>query len=140
MRELKVKRLDPRAELPVRAHSNDAGLDLKCLDNFILPPRTPIKISTGLSFEIEPGFSGIIFDRSSMGFKGVSVLGGVVDSGYTGEVSVILLNSTDFFIKIESGSKIAQMVVLPITTPTVVEIDSIAESSRGSGGFGSTGV
>lgn len=140
MRELRVKLLDKRASIPTRAHSSDAGLDIKCLDNFILLPKIPTKISTGLAFEIDSGFVGLVSDRSSMGSKGVTVLGGVIDAGYIGEVSVVLLNLANLPIKLEAGSKIAQMLILPISTPVAVSVDDLKGSSRGSGGFGSTGV
>jgi dUTP pyrophosphatase len=101
-----------------------------------------IKIPTGIHVAIPSYFVGMICDRSSMGVKTVKVLGGIIDSIYRGEISVLLVNLTMQDQHFEAGSKIAQMLIIPVATPTITEvsdIDQLGKTERGDGGFGSTG-
>lgn len=139
-KQLKIKRLHPEVPLPKRAHPNDAGLDLYTIEDLYLEPGQPKAVRTGLAFEIPDGFVGLISDRSSMGKKGIKSAGGIVDSGYRGEVHVILVNLTSQSVRIQRNDRIAQMLLIPIATPEVVEAQELSESLRGSKGFGSTGV
>lgn len=136
---LKIKRLSSDAKLPLRAHPNDAGLDLFSLTSASLPPHEPIRISTGIAMAVPEGFVGLICDRSSLGAKGIRTLGGVVDAGYRGEVQVILINLRNEPIQLRAGDKIAQMLILPVACSPVEEVSTLDETSRGEGGFGSTG-
>lgn len=139
MENLRVKRLDPEAKLPTRAHANDAGLDLYSMNNVTLPPHEPVKVPLGVAMALPEGHVGLICDRSSMGSKGVRVLGGVVDAGYRGEVQVVLINLRNEPIGFAKGDKIAQMLVMPVNTCAVEESSELDSTSRATGGFGSTG-
>lgn len=137
---LPVTRLNPEAKLPTRAHPGDAGLDLYALQDATLHPQEPTRIQTGVAMAIPQGFVGLICDRSSLGAKGIRTLGGVVDAGYRGEVQVILINLRKEPIQLAKGDKIAQMLVLPVSLCAVEDRASLDENtSRSSGGFGSTG-
>lgn len=137
---LKVKKLNPWATIPEKAHDSDLGYDLFSDSSFeILPGQTEV-IDTGIACNFPEGFGAIIKDRSSMASKAnVFVVGGVIDQGYTGEIKVILYNSTDtpYFVKHEQ--KIAQMILTPVVTVQVKEVEELDETDRGSKGFGSTG-
>jgi len=141
---MKVKLLDPRAKVPTVEHpGSDLGYDLYCLNNIILLKDFVAGIRTGIAVEFDDLYGGIIKDRSSMAFKGVAVSGGVIDSGYRGEIIVLLTyhGPHDHFI-IDAGDKIAQLVLQRVHTlqesiPVVEEFGQI--TPRGYKGFGSTG-
>ncbi len=136
---LKIQRLDPAARIPVRAHAHDAGLDLFALERHSLSPGEGKVFRTGIAIEIDPGFVGLVWDRSSMGKRGIKTMGGVIDSGYRGEVGVILWNLSSQSQEILAGDKIAQLLIQPVATPEVGEVELLSNSERGTGGFGSTG-
>ncbi|MBI1729481.1 dUTP diphosphatase [Candidatus Acetothermia bacterium] len=136
---LKVKRLSPDAKLPTRTYEHDAGLDLYGLDGFKLPPRGTQSVSTGVVFEIPQGYVGLVRDRSSIGKKGVTVLAGVVDAGYRGEIVIVLHNLSAEVLQFEPGAKIAQILLLPVSTMPVLEVEELDSSERGERGFGSSG-
>ena len=138
--KLNIKRLVEHAVLPTRAYEHDAGLDLYALDDIELAPRSTSGIATGVAMEIPPGHVGLIRDRSSMGKRGITTLAGVVDAGYRGEVLVLLHNLNNETISFEAGSKIAQMLILPVSTIPVHEVEELSESVRGERGFGSSGT
>ena len=125
--------------LPTRAYEHDAGLDLYAVEAFELAPRATTGVATGVAMEIPPGHVGLIRDRSSMGKRGITTLAGVVDAGYRGEILVMLHNLNDEVIGFEAGSKIAQMLILPVSTIPVAEVTELGESVRGERGFGSSG-
>ena len=137
---LQVLKLETDAKLPVRAHHNDAGADIFSLSDYTLVPNEPVKIRTGIAMAVPDGYVGMICDRSSMGAKGVRVLGGIIDSGYRGEVQVLLINLRQTPLSIQRGDKIAQLLLLPVGLHQVVEAESLDDTARASGGFGSTGV
>lgn len=141
--QLDVKRLDPRAVLPVRAHADDAGLDLCALDGFTLKPGERALISTGLAIALPAGTVGLVVPRSGLAAKhGLTVVNapGIIDAGYRGEIRVILLNTDgNDAIEVAAGERIAQLVVHQVEIPAVVEVDELPPTSRGEGGFGSTG-
>jgi dUTP pyrophosphatase len=139
MKQLKVKKLDPNAKLPIRAHVNDAGIDLFALETCELLPHQPTKIKTGIAMAIDNRFCGMICDRSSLGSKGIKTLGGIIDSGYRGEIIVVLINLTTTPYKIEKHDKIAQLLILPIQLCVVSETSELNSTSRNTQGFGSTG-
>jgi dUTP diphosphatase len=140
---LRVRRLDPRAVLPTRAYVGDAGLDLYALDDAVLGPGERASVRTGIAVEIPEGQAGLVLPRSGLARRhGISVVNapGLIDAGYRGEVEVLLLNtdrSSPF--SIEPGDRIAQLVIVSVQTPPVLEVDELALSERGSGGFGSSG-
>lgn len=142
---LHVKKLRPGAALPERATGWSAGYDLcACLDAPIcLPARQRAMIPTGIAIGIEdPGVAGFVFGRSGLGVKrGIcpSNAVGVIDADYRGEIMVGLTNHSDEDYTIQPGERIAQMVLLPVLTPVLLEVDELSETGRGAGGFGSTG-
>jgi dUTP pyrophosphatase len=142
MIELPIRRLHPDAVLPERAYSGDAGLDLAACERHELGPGERAVVPTGLSVAIPEGYAGFVQPRSGLAAKhGVSVVNapGLVDSGYRGELRVVLLN-TDLeepFV-VEPGMRIAQLVVLPVPEVELPEVDELPESERGVRGFGSS--
>jgi len=140
---LKFKRLVPEAVLPAYAHPSDAGMDLRSVDELTIEPGARALVHTGLVVLLPPMYEAQVRPRSGLALKnGVTVLNtpGTIDSGYRGEVGVILANFGAEPFAVKKGDKIAQMVIAPVTQPEVVETDVIDETDRGSGGFGSTGV
>ncbi len=137
---MQILKLDPEAKLPERAHADDAGIDIFSNQDAVLTPGEPVKIKTGIAFAIPHAHVGLICDRSSMGAKGIKTLGGVVDSGYRGEVHVVLVNLRSEAVTLPKGSKVAQMLVLPVALVPVVEAESLNDTARGAKGFGSTGA
>jgi dUTP pyrophosphatase len=137
---MKVKKLDPRAKLPLRAHPTDSGADLFALDQTVIPAHTVVKVRTGIAIELPANTSGIIWGKSSVESKGIKALAGLVDMDYRGEILVCMynLNTTDFIF--EAGQKIAQLVVFPTLYPSFEEAEILSDTSRGTGGFGSTGT
>lgn len=136
---LHVMRLNPEAKLPTRAHPGDAGLDLYSTQDVTLPPGEPVRVPTGVAMAVPIGHVGLICDRSSLGAKGIRTLGGVVDSGYRGEVQVLLINLRREPLSLQKGDKVAQMLVLPVNLCAVDERSTLDDTSRSTGGFGSTG-
>ncbi len=138
--QLRVKKLDTDARLPLYAHKGDAGMDLFALEETVLLPHTQVSIRTGIAFEIPEGYVGLIWDKSGLSHKhGLKTFGGVVDAGYRGEISVGIMNLSDTPYVFEKGHKIAQMLIQPVVSASIVESDTLSDSSRGEGGFGSTG-
>jgi len=137
---MKIKKLDPRAKLPLRAHPTDSGADLFALEQTVIPAHTVVKVRTGIAIELPENTSGIIWGKSSVESKGIKAMAGLVDVDYRGEILVCMynLNTTDFTF--EAGQKIAQLVVLPTLYPSFEEAETLSDTSRGTGGFGSTGT
>ncbi len=138
--ELKVKRIHPEAKLPVYGHPGDAGLDIFSVVDRLLGPGEVYAVPTGIQVAIPAGFVGLIWDKSGISLKCVHRLAGVVDAGYRGEVQVVMINLGREPFAIKKGMKIAQMLVQPVAGMTVVESDTLDDTSRGQGGFGSTGL
>ncbi|HSS99453.1 MAG TPA: hypothetical protein VLK33_20600 [Terriglobales bacterium] len=146
---LQVLKLDPRATVPSVANpGEDLGFDVYALEDTELTPNKPVRVRTGIAVHYEKAespqekFGLLVRDRSSMASKGVIATGGVIDAGYRGELLILHTsygNSGSFAIK--AGDKIAQLIPLPVSTGAgVVQVDALAASSRGQGGFGSTGT
>jgi dUTP pyrophosphatase len=136
--KLNIKLLHPNAIIPTRAHEHDAGLDLYSHEHAVLWYAHVGAIHTGVAVQIPKGCVGLIKDRSSMAKRGIHVLGGVIDSGYTGEIIVFLYNTADAF-NISAGEKIAQLIVIPLLQGIELNVvDSLEESDRGDKGFGSS--
>ncbi len=140
--ELLIQLTDERAKLPQYAHENDAGLDLYSIDNISIKSEEIILIKTGISIQLPPNTEAQIRPRSGLALKnGITVLNtpGTIDEGYRGEIGVILINhGSDEFVVTE-GMKIAQMVIKPVLKVMVKQVDGLNNTSRGEGGFGSTG-
>lgn len=140
LQQLEILRLNPDAILPVRAHPDDAGLDLYSLEDVILQPSQGKVTRTGIAIALAPGYVGLISDRSSLAKRGVKTAGGIIDAGYRGEIHIVLWNISAEAIHLCRGERIAQLLILPIATPKVKEVDKFhVETFRGDKGFGSTG-
>jgi dUTP pyrophosphatase len=140
---LRVRRLDARARLPTRAYPGDAGLDLYALEDGVLEPGERASIRTGVAVEIPDGQAGLVLPRSGLAAKhGIALVNapGLIDAGYRGEVRVLLLNTDrSGRFTLAAGDRIAQLVLVRVETPAVVEVEELALSERGAGGFGSSG-
>jgi dUTP pyrophosphatase len=141
--ELPVAKLNPEARLPTRAHEGDAGLDLYASEQAHIGPGERWGVGTGVGVEIPDGHAGLILPRSGLARDhGIALVNspGLIDSGYRGELRVLLLNTdpADTF-RVAVGDRIAQLVLVPIALAAPVEVESLAESGRGGGGFGSSG-
>jgi dUTP pyrophosphatase len=141
--ELKVSLLEEGARVPTRAHEGDAGLDLYACEEAHVGPGERWSVGTGVAVEIPEGHAGLVVPRSGLARKhGIALVNspGLIDSGYRGEIRVLLLNTDPAnTFKVEAGDRIAQLVVAPIALAEPVEVESLADSTRGDGGFGSSG-
>jgi dUTP pyrophosphatase len=140
---LKFVKLNEKATLPTRAHDNDAGLDLYAAESASLAPGARVSVGTGLAVQIPDGIGGLVLPRSGMALKhGVTLVNapGLIDPGYRGEVRVLLLNtdpSVEF--QISPGDRIAQLLLVPVAHASPLQADALDDSTRGEGGFGSSG-
>ena len=140
---LRFKRIHPDAVLPAYAHPSDAGMDVRSVADLVIPPGGRALVPTGLVMLLPPMYEAQVRPRSGLALKhGVTVLNtpGTIDSGYRGEVGVILANFGDTDFAVRKGDKVAQIVVAPVTQPEIAEVDAVDETDRGADGFGSTGV
>ena len=136
-------RLDRELPLPGYAKPGDAGLDLRASGAVTLEPGERRLVPTGVAVAIPEGHAGLVLPRSGLAMqKGVTVLNapGLIDSGYRGELKVLLINHGAGAVGIERGERIAQLVIQPVGRARLVEVERLPESARGTGGFGSTGV
>ena len=137
--KLRVKKIAKEAKLPVYGHKGDAGLDLfSCVDRELKEGEV-FPVPTGIQLEIPFGHVGLIWDKSGISLQRVHRLAGVVDAGYRGEVKVVLINLGSEPFVIKKGMKIAQLLVQPVAEIEIEEAKELEDSSRGEGGFGSTG-
>jgi dUTP pyrophosphatase len=142
--ELAVRRLREEAVVPERAYSGDAGLDLVACERLVLAPGDRAVVGTGIAVAVPDGHAGLVLPRSGLAARhGIGVVNapGLIDSGYRGEVRVVLVNTdrAESFT-VEPGMRIAQLVVVPIVTPEPVDSDELPETHRGVAGFGSSGA
>jgi len=140
--ELPVRRLRPDAALPARAYAGDAGFDLTACERVELGPGERAPVPTGLAVAIPEGYAGFVQPRSGLAARnGLTIVNtpGLIDSGYRGELVVILLNTDrEVPFVVEPGMRIAQLVVLPVPDVELVEVDELPASERGVRGFGSS--
>lgn len=140
---LRVARLDARARLPTRAYPGDAGLDLYALDGAELAPGERATVRTGVAIEIPAGHAGLVLPRSGLAARyGIALVNapGLIDAGYRGELKVLLLNTDrEEPFTISAGDRVAQLMLVSVQLPRVVEVDALAVSKRSIGGFGSSG-
>jgi dUTP pyrophosphatase len=153
--EIPIKLLSEDSKMPTKAHDTDAGFDLYSVEEVYVGSLAIEKIKTGIAVNIPAGYVGLIQDRSGMGSRGFKVHGGVIDAGYTGEIMVCIGSTAhngyksgevgytylvnDSPRQIPAGSKIAQLVILPLPKTTLVEVTEFEETERGEKGFGSSG-
>jgi dUTP pyrophosphatase len=140
--DLAVRRLRDDAVLPNQAYEGDAGLDLAACERVTLRPGERAVVATGIAVEIPEGYAGFVQPRSGLAARhGISVVNspGLIDSGYRGEIRVVLLNTdrSEPF-EVRPGMRVAQLVVLPVASVRLVEVDELAASERGGRGFGSS--
>jgi dUTP pyrophosphatase len=142
---LRVKLLDPGARAPIVAHpGEDLGYDLFAFEGVALFPHSTVKVRTGIAVEARHPYTGaplglLVRDRSSMAARGIATTAGVIDSGYRGEILVLMTNLGDTAVELKAGEKIAQMIPVPILTGNVEEVETLEVSARAEKGFGSSG-
>ena len=136
---LSVRLLSEQAIAPCRKTAGAAGFDLSALENVCLLPRTVTQIRTGLAIALPPDTYGRIAARSSLALRAISVMAGVVDMDYRGELICVLCNHTESVIRLPRGSRIAQLIVEKICIPKIEVCRTLPDTGRGRGGFGSSG-
>ena len=139
--KLFVKKLDEKVTgiIPY-AHDTDAGLDVCCSSDIELLPNIPTKVGTGVAMQVPDGYVALVWDKSSVGSMGIKTFGGVIDSGYRGEVFIVMVNLTSEKINFQSGKKIAQIIIQKYEKMDVEYVESLDDATtRGDKGFGSSG-
>lgn len=139
MLTIRMKKLIPEATLPVKAHATDAAFDVFTTVAHTLQPGERYTFSTGVAAEFPPDYVALFRDRSSLGSKGIQVLAGVIDASYRGDWKVVLLNTSEEPFVVQAGDRIAQCLFLPVPTVEIHLVETLSETSRGEGGFGSSG-
>ena len=143
MLEIAVRRLDPRLPAPTYAHPGDAGADLHAAEDAVLAPGERVLVATGIAVALPDGYAAFVHPRSGLALRhGLSVVNtpGTIDAGYRGEIKVLLVNHDRHeAVHVERGDRIAQLVVQRVEHVTFREVESLEDSSRGTGGYGSTG-
>lgn len=141
--ELRIQQLVPNLRIPEQAHEGDAGIDLRSAIDFALAPGKRRRIPTGIAVEIPPGYAGLVLPRSGLADRhGIGLVNspGLIDSGYRGEVQVILVNlDPDTAVEFERGDRVAQLMLVKFETVEIKVASALSESARGDGGFGSSG-
>ena len=135
----KVQRLHPDAKLPTRAKSGDAGWDVYALSAYEIPPGRIQLVALGIALEPPPGYWYKAFSRSSTAVAEVSVEGGVIDNGYRGHVKILLRNHGRDAFLVRPGDRVAQLIEMRLPECDLELADTLADTERGGGGFGSTG-
>lgn len=141
--KIHVFRLDTELPLPKHSHPGDAGVDLRSVIDASLAPGDRILVPTGVAFEIPAGYCGLVLPRSGLALRsgiGIANSPGLIDSGYRGELKVMLINHGSEPFAIVRGDRIAQLVITPFVTQDIVEINDLSATARGDGGYGSTGA
>ena len=142
MIDVSIRRLRPDAHLPEQAYDGDAGLDLAACEVVTIAPGERAVVPTGLAIEIPDGYAGFVQPRSGLAVRhGIGIVNtpGLIDSGYRGEIRVVLINTDrEQRFTVEPGMRIAQLVIVPVAAARLVEVDELAASERGSRGFGSS--
>jgi dUTP pyrophosphatase len=142
MIELAVRRLRSDARLPEQAYDGDAGLDLVACEGVVLGPGERAVVPTGIAVEIPAGYAGFVQPRSGLAARhGIGLVNspGLIDSGYRGEIRVVLINTdASEAFAVEPGMRVAQLVIAPVAAVRLVEVEELATSERGARGFGST--
>ena len=142
MIDVSIRRLRPDAHLPDQAYEGDAGMDLAACEAVTIEPGERAVVPTGLAIEIPDGYAGFVQPRSGLAVRhGIGIVNtpGLIDSGYRGEIRVVLINTDrEQRFTVEPGMRIAQLVIVPVAAARLVEVDELAASERGSRGFGSS--
>jgi dUTP pyrophosphatase len=139
--KIKIKKIHPDAVIPQYAKPGDAGLDLYATEQIVLAPGQRGLVPTGLSMELPRGYVALVWDKSGISTKnGMTTLAGVIDADYRGEYMIAMINLGQEVYTFEKGKKVAQLLIQPIERPEIEEVEELSDSSRGEGGFGSTGL
>ena len=129
-----------KGHLPSRSHPTDAGLDLKCVVDVTIPAQETVPAHTGVAVKLPPNTCGMIWDRSGYAKNlGITTVGGLIDESYTGELIALLRNESFKDVEFKAGTRVAQLVIVPILLPEIKVVDKLPSTDRGSNGFGSTG-
>jgi dUTP pyrophosphatase len=143
MIELRIKLLDDGLPMPGYQHDGDAGLDLPSCVDLVIEPGERAMVPTGIAVAIPRGFAGFVLPRSGLASRhGIALVNspGLVDSGYRGEMSILMINTDKHeAFRIKRGDRIAQLVIQKVEDVSIILVDELDETSRGAGGFGSTG-
>lgn len=138
--KVKVKKLHPDAKLPVYGRPGDAGLDFFCVEDITIAPGERKQIATGVALEIPEGYVGLVWDKSGLSHNhGLHALGGVCDHTYRGEYKMMILNTSNEPYTFKKGEKVVQVLIQPIATVEIEEVNELSNSVRGDAGFGSGG-
>jgi dUTP pyrophosphatase len=141
--EVQIRRLDPKLPLPAYAHHGDAGADLLTAVDVTIDPGERVMVPTGVALALPEGYAGFVHPRSGLAARcGLSIVNapGTIDSGYRGEIKVVLVNLDPHEpVTLSRGDRIAQLVVQRVETVSFVEVDTLPATARGDGGYGSTG-
>jgi dUTP pyrophosphatase len=138
--QIKAKKLHPDAKMPKFALKGDVGMDLFSLEDHIIKPKEVVRVATGIAFELPDVYAGRIWDKGGVSGRGLKTVGGVFDSNYRGDLTVQVVNLVENDYIIKKGDKVAQILIQKIETPTLVEVEELSDSNRGSSRFGSTGI
>jgi len=137
--KIKIKKLKENAKLPTYALPGDVGMDMYAMETVTIPPMGHHRFWHGFALEFGEGYGAIVMDKGSISKAGLHHMGGVYDAGYRGEYNTLLVNLSDKEYTFEEGDKVSQLVILPVVIAELEETDTLRESSRGEGKFGSTG-
>jgi dUTP pyrophosphatase len=137
--KIKIKKLKENAKLPSYAHSGDVGMDMYAMETVTIKPMEHYRFFHGFAMEFPEENAGIIMDKSSISKAGLIHMGGVFDAGYRGEYNTHLVNLGSEPYTVEEGDKVSQLVIVPVVIAEIEETDTLSDSSRGMGAFGSTG-
>ncbi len=137
--KIKIKKLKEDAKLPTYALPGDIGMDMYAMETVTIPPMGQHRFWHGFALEFPEGYGAIVMDKGSISKAGLLHLGGVYDAGYRGEYNTHLINLSDKPYTFELGDKVAQLVIMPVEIVELEETDTLSESARGEGMFGSTG-
>lgn len=139
--KIRFKKLSENAVMPKKAHKADAGFDLTATQDYIINENGRVLIDTGIAVEIPNGYFGMVTGRSGNTIRyGLVGQLGIIDSGYTGSIGVMLFNTTKFEKRIRKGERVGQLIIMPAPEVEFEEADKLSESDRGTGGYGSTGM
>jgi dUTP pyrophosphatase len=138
--KLKIKKLHPDAVLPKFALPGDVGMDLFAVQSHEIKPNQIAHIPTGIAMELPKGHAGLVWDKSGLSHKhGLKTLGGVLDEGYRGDITIGLINLSNKNYTVQKGDKVAQILIQKIERPRIVISNALSKSKRGEGRYGSTG-
>jgi len=137
--KIKIKKLKEGAKLPTYHHPGDVGMDVYSMETKTLLPGEHYFFYHGFAMEFPIGYAAMVKDKSSISKAGMHAIGGVFDAGYRGEYNTHLVNLSDEPYTVEEGDKVSQIVMIPVSIAELEEADTLSESARGEGAFGSTG-